>query len=199
LIKTWSDLDTLKDAGTIEIHTGADFTLRPKLSKKEKAALKTSGQQLKYIEIGDVTRYGLITKYIVGTIGELPTRGEYRVKTGDILMAINNSSRGTVVMVPPAFDGAICTSGFIVIVPASEEEGHLLWYSLRSEQCRKQGYYMAQTASQPELKNGAWKHHFRIPFPTGEARQAAIEQSSGFQSHLEAMINADQFRYGVEA
>lgn len=125
-----------------------------------------------------MTRYGLVTSYSIGTIDELPTRGEYEVKEGDILFAINTSSRGTVARIPKELeDGAICTSGFLVIVPSSKEEGHLLWYSLRSEFCRKQVFYLAQTASQPELKS--WlENEFVVPLPVGSARMEALEHST---------------------
>ena len=197
LRQAWEKLDQLAKQGEIEIKRGRDFKLRHKLTVEEKKALKASGEQLKYIEISDVTRYGLITTYRTGSLDELPTRGEYRIKKGDILVAINNSSRGTVVMVPPDFDDAICTSGFLVIQPSSEEEGHLLWYTLRSETCRKQIYYLAQTASQPELKQVAWRNDFLIPLPKGENYLKAIGESQAFQGHLIALLNADDYRWYI--
>lgn len=181
--------------GEIEISYGKDFHLRPRLTKDRKDELRQLEENLKYIEIGDVTRYGLVTSYTVGKLDELPTRGEYEVKEGDILFAINTSSRGTVVRVPEELDGAICTSGFLVIVPSSKEEGHLLWYSLRSEFCRKQVFYLAQTASQPELKLSAWKNEFIIPFPIGNKRTEALKQSRTFQRHLSALLDADSYRF----
>ena len=184
-----------KDGRDIEIKLGNAFQLRERISGKKKKELRDSGGKFKYIEISDVTRYGLITSYIEDVFDALPSRGEYQVETGDILMAINNSSRGTVVLVPEEFNEAICTSGFLVIKPRTEEEGHLLWYSLRSEHCRKQIYYLAQTASQPELKTKAWKEIFSIPFPIGEARANAVKVSTDFQQYLRAIIHADQFRY----
>jgi hypothetical protein len=66
---------------------------------------------------------------------------------------------------------------------------------LRSDYCRKQIYYLAQTASQPELKSKAWRDYFRIPFPVGEKREKAIEESAHFQNYLRAIINADEFRF----
>lgn len=197
LLQVWANVEGLATSGEIKVKTGKDFILRSKLSKAEKKKLKDSNTVLKYIEIGDVTRYGLITKYITGTIDNLPTRGEYQIKTGDILMAINNSSRGTVVMVPEEFNDAICTSGFYVIQPRNPEEGHLLWYALRSEVCRKQIYYLAQTASQPELKREGWEHYFKVPFPLGKSRSRAIKESSEFQTHLAALLGADSYRWGV--
>lgn len=196
LLQTLSDMERMAQDGQVEIKKGGNFVLRPKMTVAAKAQLKASGTELKYIEISDVTRYGLITSFRTGAIDQLPTRGEYQIKKGDILMAINNSSRGTVVMVPEEFDGALCTSGFLVIEPQSEEEGHLLWYALRSELCRKQIYYLAQTASQPELKRQAWEQYFRVPIPVGETRDKALEQSAIFQSHLAALLDADAFRLG---
>jgi type I restriction enzyme M protein len=197
LLKVWDDIESMASNKEVEIKTGKDFTLREKLSKADKKKLRDAKEVLNYIEIGDVTRYGLITKYITGTIDELPTRGEYRVAEGDILMAINNSSRGTVVMIPKEFDGAICTSGFYVIRPKNIDEGHLLWYTLRSEVCRKQIYYLAQTASQPELKKDGWDNYFKVPFPVGKNRSQAIKESAAFQSHLSALLNADNYRWSL--
>ena len=197
LIKVWDDVEKLSSNGWIEVKTGKDFDLLTKISKENRKKLKEDKEVLKYIEIGDVTRYGLITKYITGTIDKLPTRGEYRIAEGDILMAINNSSRGTVVMVPKEFNGAICTSGFYVIRPKDSDEGHLLWYTLRSEACRKQIYYLSQTASQPELKDYAWNNYFKIPMPIGKNRLQAIKESTAFQSHLSALLNADDYRWNI--
>jgi len=191
----WEKLEILSSQGSIELKNGNTFSLRGKLSKNERKELRDSNAILKYIEIGDVTRYGLITSFITGSIDELPSRGEYRIREGDILMAINNSSRGTVVMTPKEFDGAICTSGFYVIHPKNKEEGLLLWYTLRSEACRKQLYYLAQTASQPELKKDGWENYFKIPFPLKEYKDQAIKESQAFQSHLSVLLNADNQRW----
>lgn len=166
-----------KQSGKIDIIKGSSLKRRKKLNSEEKMCLRKSDKDFKYIEIGDVTQYGLITKYIKGRFEDLPTRGEYQVHTGDILLALNNSSRGTVVLVPPEFDNAICTSGFLVIIPDNEEQGLLLWYSLRSELCRKQIYYLAQTASQPELKLDAWNSYFEIPIPIKEDYNLSIKKA----------------------
>jgi len=198
LHNAWSQITNMKALGQVEAKTGKDFILRSKITAKEHDALVKSGTKLKYIEIGDVTRYGLITKHIEDTLDKLPTRGDYMIRKGDILMAINNSSRGTVVLVPQEFDGAICTSGFLVITPRTDEEGHLLWYSLRGELVRKQLYYLAQTASQPELKKESWEQELIIPIPMGANRQTAIDKSVAFQDHLAALLNADSFRFGGE-
>ncbi len=197
LMATYDDIHNLEKGGTVNVKLGSAFTLRAKLSGKERATLRESGELLKYIEIGDVTQYGLITQCITGKIDELPSRGQFRIETGDILMAINNSSRGTVVLVPKQFHGAICTSGFLVIRPKDQDEGHLLWYSLRSELCRKQIYYLSQTASQPELKRSAWAKQFIVPMPFGKQRKVAIDASIKFHDHIAALLNAEDVRLVV--
>lgn len=194
LMEVRARIQELAATGEIEDHPGSDFLLRTKMPVAERRELAEDRTPLKYIEIGDVTPYGLIVSWLDGTIDEFPSRGQYRIRTGDVLVAINNSSRGTVVLVPERFDGAICTSGFLVIRPRTAEEGYLLWYTLRSELCRHQMYYLAQTASQPELKLRAWRDDFHVPLPTGTAAATAIAESICFQEHLAALLDADGVR-----
>lgn len=186
---------SLGQEGKIEVVQGAQFPLAKKIQAEGRDSLIMEETPLKYIEISDVTKYGLITSYQVGTLDQLPSRGEHIIREGDILFAINNSSRGTVVLVPKAFDDAVCTSGFYVIRPRNKNEGYLLWYALRSELCRKQVYYLAQTASQPELKIDGWNNHFLIPFPKGSCAKKAILESERFFEHMEAMLKADRIRF----
>ncbi len=197
LHNTYEKIQNAKTKGEIDIIKGSSLKLRQKLTHTQKTILKDSDEDFKYIEIGDVTKYGLITKYIKGNFEDLPTRGEYQIHTGDILLALNNSSRGTVVLVPPEFDNAICTSGFLVIVPNDKEHGLLLWYALRSEICRKQIYYLAQTASQPELKLDCWNSYFEIPIPVNEDYKKAIKKAKEFYNHLAKLTDVDSYRFSL--
>lgn len=192
----YEELSKKEKDGIIELKSGTDFHLVPKISASQKKDFLESGDFFKYVEIGDVTSYGLITKYIEVPFEDIPSRGEYQVKTGDILLALNNSSRGTVVYVPNEFDGMICTSGFLVIRPQDENEGLLLWYCLRSEICRKQIYYLAQTASQPELKLESWNKYFKIPFPTAENKDKALANTRKSFKHIRELsdISNDTFQ-----
>lgn len=194
---TWKSVENAANSNIIQCSKGIEIRRRNKLTGNEKATMKNSQQIFKYIEIGDVTQYGLITKYVEGQFEDLPSRGEYQIHTGDILLALNNSSRGTVVLVPPEFDNAICTSGFLVIIPKDEEEGLLLWFALRSEICRKQIYYLAQTASQPELKIDAWEKHFLIPIPIGKDREDALLKTREFYEHLAKLTDVDHYRFAL--
>lgn len=181
----------------IKLINASSLKLRQKLTGKEKEAMRKEESLYRYIEISDVTKYGLITNYIEDVFVNLPTRGEYQVHTGDVLLALNNSSRGTVVLIPKEFDNTICTSGFLVIVPRNEEEGLLLWYALRSEICKKQIYYLAQTASQPELKLDAWERYFQIALPVGKEKEDAIKKAGEFYGYLEKLTNIDEYRFNL--
>ncbi len=189
-----TQIDRLVEENSVENLRGCDFELRGKMTVVERRELLESQAQLKYIEISDVTPYGLIVSWLDGTLADFPSRGQYRVETGDILVAINNSSRGTVVLVPEKFNGAICTSGFLVLKPRNADEGHLLWYTLRSDFCRHQIYYLSQTASQPELKLRAWRSDFSVPLPKGRQRSRALEEARTFHSHLSALLGAETVR-----
>lgn len=197
LHETYKQLQIAASEKKINLTPGGSLRLRDKLTSAEKSKMRGDGFIYKYIEIGDVTQYGLITKYIEGLFGDLPTRGEYLIHKGDILLALNNSSRGTVVLVPEEFDNSVCTSGFLVIIPENEEMGLLLWYALRSEICRKQIYYLAQTASQPELKIDAWNRYFQIPLPVGKAKIEALKKANEFYSYLAKLSDINNYRFNL--
>ena len=191
LVRIRDEIKVKEGSNEVHAYLGREFTVVPRLTTSEKAAYRTSGEILKYIEIGDVTPYGLIVSHILGPFGTLPSRGSYRIQSGDVLVALNNSSRGTVVLVPDEYDGTICTSGFLVIRPDNYEQGMLLWYALRSEYCRAQIYYLAQTASQPELKQTVWNDEFIVPLPmTGESQNTALTVVSEFMGHVAALNDA---------
>ena len=186
------------NAQELAVMYGKDFKVVPKMGKERRNELRQSAEVLKYIEIGDVTQYGLIVNHLEGTIDALPTRGEYQIGAGDILVAINISSRGTVVLVPDEYDGAICTSGFRVIRPETGDQGKLLWYALRSEYARQQNYYLSQTASQPELKREAWRNEFLVPMPLGDLCAEAISSVDEFMNHIFALTEANRVKLHTE-
>ena len=194
LEKCREELFSRQNRQEVTLRYGGNFRLAPKISKSRRHELREAETILRYIEIGDVTPYGLIVKHQEGTIDALPTRGHFEIRTGDVLVAINNSSRGTVVLVPEEYDGTICTSGFLVIRPESPEQGKILWYSLRSEYARIQNYYLSQTASQPELKRDVWNKEFIVPVPVGEKHADAIASVERFMDHIAALTGAGKVK-----
>ena len=151
LKSTIRELEMRASKGELELANGDDFAVRAKLTNLQKLHIAEGQELIRYVEISHVSPTGLINSDDKFLVEDMPTRAQYQIFEGDILFALNISSRGTVARVTKKFDGAFCTSGFLVIVPDDDQHGQLLFYALRSEQCREQVYYLAQTASQPEL------------------------------------------------
>jgi type I restriction enzyme M protein len=156
-------LQKLEAKGLVELKMGKDFALVPAMKAQDCASVV--GQRMLYFEIGDVTQYGAITNHVEDFFEELPTRARLRIKANDVVFAKNNSSRGTTVIIPDEFDNQLVTTGFIGIRPRSREEALLLWSILESEIIRKQIYYLAITAVQPEIREEIFRSEFIIPVP----------------------------------
>ena len=197
LKKAWANMNSLSEKGLVEIVKGKDIQRKKKISAEEKKKMNESDTMFKYIEIGNVTDYGLPVNYLTDKFKNLPSRGQYQIKENDVLMAINISSRGTAVLGTTEMDGFVCTSGFWVFGTKTQEDSMLLWYALRGDVCRKQIYYLAQTASQPELKEEAWNKHFLIPLPKGAARIKALNTLKEFHSSLRKMLHAKEVRLKI--
>lgn len=165
------------EAGEIRLRPGSEFDLIGRMSTHEREDAKDKAFQ--YIEITGVTRDGQIVAPMQGTLDDLPTRAEIPLQTGDVLFAKNNSSRGTSVLVPEWLDGGLATSGFISVRPESEEDGLILWTIFRSELWRMQTYYLAITASQPEVRDEIFREEMLIPWPVSDEHRQQIVRSAG--------------------
>lgn len=152
-----------EDEGHIKVMSGAGLEIIPTMTNDE--AKECEGKVFRYFDIGDVTRDGAITNHKTDIFKNLPTRGRLRVQTNDVIFAKNNSSRGTAVIIPPEFDGQLVTTGFIGIRPKNYEEALLLWSIFTSEPFRKQIYYLAITAVQPEVRDDIFREEFMLPVP----------------------------------
>jgi len=173
LARTRADLQARAVEGRVELLTGSDFRIVPKLTAREGEACE--GKLFRYFEIGDVTREGAIVNYREDFFENLPTRARLQVQTNDVLLAKNISSRGTAVIVPSEFDGHLVTTGFIAIRPETHADALLLWSIFTSEMFRKQVYYLAITAVQPEIRESIFERAFLLPMlKSGEPRERLV-------------------------
>lgn len=173
LARTRVDLQARAVEGRVELLTGSDFHIVPKLTAREGEACE--GKLFRYFEIGDVTREGAIVNYREDFFENLPTRARLQVQANDVLLAKNISSRGTAVIVPPEFDGHLVTTGFIAIRPETHADALLLWSIFTSEMFRKQVYYFAITAVQPEIRESIFEQEFLLPMlKSGEQREQLV-------------------------
>jgi len=162
--------------GLLLIRKGDEFNIISEIKKQEEEHY--FGKIFKYFEIGDATIDGTIVRYRKDYFENLPTRGRLLVRKGDILFAKNNSSRGTTIIVPDWYDGGLVTTGFIGIRPVNEDEGFILWNILESEFFKKQIYYYAITASQPEVREDIFKNEMILPWPSNNnERQSMIDNT----------------------
>ena len=190
-------LHAAADEGRIEIKSGKDIAMVQELSSAHVKGYE--GQIFKYFEIGDVTRYGAIVNWKEDAIEDLPTRGRLMVKADDLIFAKNNSSRGTTVIIPESFDGALVTTGFIGVRPESKEESLLWWSVLSSEAVRKQVYYLAVSASQPEIRPEIFRDDFMLPYPAEAYRWQFLEDAQAMQDAQNRIYeNLDSIRVQQE-
>jgi len=164
---------TLEKAKKLKLLKGNEFKIIPQIKDID---ARFKGRIFKYFEIGDVTPDGTITKFREDMLENLPTRGRLQVRENDIIFAKNNSSRGTTVLIPQWFSGGLVTTGFIGIRPKSYEESLILWSVLESEFFRKQVYYLAITASQPEVREAIFKEEMLVPWPVNAPDIARVEE-----------------------
>lgn len=189
-------LKMLESNGKIILYKGSDFDIIPVLKKK--IISECRGKIFKYFEIGDVTSDGTIVKHRTDYFENLPTRARLMVQKNDIIFAKNNSSRGTTVLIPDWFDGGLVTTGFIGVRPVDYDQALILWSIMESEFFRKQIYYFAITASQPEVRDNIFKNEMLIPFPkTDEDRKKIIDNAkkvdterNAFKDSLKTAIKA---------
>lgn len=161
---------------TVEVRTGQDFNIVQNISQSERNNLY--GRIAKYVEIGNLTKNGQITDYQEGRFETLPSRARIPLQSGDVLFAKNISSRGTALIVPDWMHGGFASTGFISIRPGDREEGLILWSIFRSEIWRKQIYYLAITATQPEVREHIFKEDMQIPWPSDNALREEIIASA---------------------
>ena len=183
----------LEKEGKILIRKGSDFQIIPELKKEEIRDFK--GKVFKYFEIGDVTIDGSIVRHHEDLFENLPTRARIKVQKGDIIFAKNNSSRGTTVFVPDWFDGGLVTTGFMGIRPSNREEALIIWNCLESDFFRKQIYYYAITASQPEIREKIFQNEIILPWSKSEEGKRKIINNikkvvSSRNNLRKALINA---------
>jgi len=68
-----------------------------------------------YIELANIDKSGGITNCTTEIGKELPSRARRKVKNGNVLISSIEGSLSSCAIVPKAFDGALCSTGFYVI------------------------------------------------------------------------------------
>ena len=162
----------LKKKNKIDLKMGKDFMIIPDLTASKVKEMKND--IFKYVEVGNVNNRGDVISYQENQLKSLPTRARKMVKKGDIIVAKNISSLGSVAIMDSSFDRQLVSTGFIVIRPKNKEETCLYWSILKSKIIEKQMYYLSATAVQPEVSEDIFKSEILIPIPKNENKKRQI-------------------------
>lgn len=93
--------------------------------------------EFEYIEISDVeSRTGLVGHKLISR-AEAPSRARKVVRASDVLVSTVRPERGTIGVVPPHLDGAVCSTGFAVLRCDDIHPIALAWL-LKSDAVRRQ-------------------------------------------------------------
>ncbi len=115
---------------------------------------KLKATTFQYIEISGVDGEILRVAANETLVADAPSRARRRVRTGDVLISTVRPERRTVGVVPPALDGAICSTGFAVLRSKSLSP-YALAAALRSrlvtEQLVRVSSGVAYPAFEPEV------------------------------------------------
>ena len=116
----------IKNSNHLTFSQAAQFAERKKLKLK-------GGIRYKYIEVSDINSdYYEIASYKTYTKDKLPKRASFRLKKGDIIIALSGTNIGTkkqgVAMVDSGNSGALCSSGFCVVRGFGINPLYLLYY-----------------------------------------------------------------------
>lgn len=175
--------------GKIDLKTGSDLVLKPDLSAPKVRDL--DGQIFKYLEVGDVNNRGDIVDYQENQLKNLPTRARKITAIGDVIVAKNISSLGSVAIINKDFDNQLVSTGFIVIKPKNKDDTYLLWSILKSDLIQKQMYYLSSTAVQPEVSEDIFKTELLIPIPTDSKEKMEIVKTvDGIERQRHAVNSA---------
>lgn len=162
-----SDIQMSADMGRIAIRRGSQLRVVRQMAHSDVKA--RADEVFKYVEIGDVTKSGLIDGWTEARLAELPTRARMLVREDDILVPKQVGSRGRATLIPPELDGALVTTGFIVVRPTNHDEALVLWSVLRSELFSKQAYYLAVGSILTEFRPDALAKDVIVPLPASQA------------------------------
>ncbi|MGI8402718.1 MAG: N-6 DNA methylase [Gemmatimonadaceae bacterium] len=106
---------------------------------------RTLASHIRYVALSDVDTSAAAIANVQDLLAfEAPSRATYRIKQGDILVAVSGAAVGTaanaVALVTAEFDGCICSNGFAVLRDIRAVEPLYLLHYLRSEPFLCQAY-----------------------------------------------------------
>jgi len=174
--KMMKELREKEKGGSFDLIPSTDLNIiEERIKKKEYEKIKTNN--FKYIELGGTDKdLGLILNVEEDLLINLPDRAKQIIKENDILIPCPIGSTEGIVKVPKEFDGQLCSTGFIIIRPNSEEEALLLWAIMKSNLVQEQFFYNQSGSLQPGISFENFKDRILIPMPKGKIKDNIIKK-----------------------
>ena len=149
------------------------------------------GEQLQYIDLTSVDR---VTHTIVGTAtitsDTAPSRAQQVIRAGDVIFGTTRPTLQRYAVIPPDYDGQICSTGFCVLRPDTKVVlTNYLFHLLGTEEFNAYIKGKERGASYPGISDALVKK-CRIPVPPLEVQREIVDILDAFRK-LEAELEAE--------
>lgn len=146
-----------------------------------------------YIDLSSVDRKSLSIKDPQTiTQANAPSRAKQIVKEGDVLFATTRPTLRRVCLIPPSFDGQICSTGFCVLRPRREIVPKWIYYLLQNDKFYHYIEPLQTGASYPAVTDNTVKDYLTQIPPLSEQLSIVSHLDSSF-SHIDTLkANAEK-------
>jgi type I restriction enzyme S subunit len=144
---------------------------------------KNTSEQYEYI---DLTSVDIDTHAIVATSKidseTAPSRAQQIVKQGDVIFATTRPTQMRVCVIPPKYDGAICSTGYCVLRPDTTKVlSSFLFFILSIEDFKRYLEQKQTMGNYPAISNKLLKEYV-IPIPSLTEQQRIVEVLDRFDT-----------------
>jgi type I restriction enzyme, S subunit len=152
---------------------------------------KAPDETFRYIDVSSVSSASLEIVGVQRVVGrEAPSRARRRVRTGDVLYATIRPTLKRIAVVPPDLDGAVCSTGYLVLRSAAEIDHRYLFYVLQSPEFSTAMELLQRGASYPAVSDGDIRNQ-EIPLPSLDEQKRIVAKLDEISSSLAALTEIE--------
>jgi len=154
---------------------------------------KMPGADFTYIDVSAVSRQShevVETSLIRGK--DAPSRARRLVRAGDVIFATIRPTLQRIAEIPPALDGAVCSTGYFVLRPKARVLTRFLFYSLFSERFSKKIAGLQRGAAYPAVSDADVKAREILVPPLPEQKRIVAILDEAFAGIATAVANTEK-------
>lgn len=156
-------------------------------------------EEYRYIDLTSVDRIThTIAETQIITRENAPSRAQQVVRVGDVIFGTTRPMLKRYTLIPPEYDGEICSTGYCVLRPNTEIVlSNFLFHLLGTDDFYVHVEANERGASYPAITDGAVKA-FRVPVPPVEVQREIVRVLDAFtalEAELEAELEARRRQY----